>query len=147
MTDKEYIKAFKCLTSKLKQALNDKTAALCLTIANNNETFALSYRTIYRTDDLNVIKEHFYFFDESSKYSHVHRICDDSILANARFKGKTLSLNSSKSFNGIDFMKTWLDAACGKDVSLVTRTGHVVKLLGKNDTVESICIEYDLTRV
>lgn len=138
MKYKEYVKAFKLLTQRLKDSTDDRRARLSITFA-----YDLCPHILY------VCNGHFRNFLNS--YGDV--ICGNEII-DSRIKSSSYGHFYSighlmKSFAKEDFIKMWIDNAINNTlyVERDSSIDNAVKLIDGNDTVESLCVQYDMTHV
>lgn len=139
MKDKEYVKAFKVLTDRLRNITKDKKARLSIKFDN-----ALRPVILYITRT----------YDNGSHYCHFSN-------GNGCFQyGNKKSLNSlditydmseyysighmMKGCKKNVFAKLWLSNAIGNALHILISER---KLLDANDTVESLCVQYDMTHI
>lgn len=139
MKDKDYAKAFKLMTHRLRQATGDSKAVLCMQI-----TYILTATVAYR---LHNERNHRYFLHNDQR----HSLNDGNGLHHKLFKQHHApKCFSSSTMDGVSrdkFMQIWLKNAIGNDLCIEVchhdySTMHMI--LDKHETTESLCVEYDL---
>lgn len=138
MKDKEYVKAFKLLTQRLRDSTNDPKARLVITFV-----YDLRPQVIYFCNG------NFLYFLNS--YGDV--VCGNETI-DSRIKSSSYAHFYSvghlmKGFLKTDFIKMWIDNAIGADLYVNDEDVYceTSKFLDKNDTVESLCVQYDMTHI
>lgn len=133
MKTREYTKAFKLLTQRLRDFTNDPKARLAITFVQN-----LRPHIVYSCNGT-----HYYFTDNYCNISPGNLIVDSHVTYESVAKFYSIG-HLMKGFTKEDFLKMWLDNAIGTDLYIYNITS---KLLDKNDTVESLCVQYDMAQV
>lgn len=135
MKVREYAKAFKLLTQRLRDSTNDRKARLGITFM-----YDLCPHIVYLCNG----NYHRFFADVYSNEIFDSRIKNSS-CAHYYSVGHLMNGFSKK-----DFIKMWIDNAIGTDLyinSNVDAYCKTSKFLDKNDTVESLCVQYDMIQV
>ena len=144
MTAKEYDKAFKFLTQRYRDLTHDRKSRLAITFSGHilpKPLIVQWYNGIYR-----------YFVDNHCNIIYGNTIADSRII-NLSHNYTFYSVGHlTKSFTKKDFIKMWIDNAIGNDlyIYILNRKSadvKIAKLLDSNDTVESLCIQYDMTHI
>lgn len=146
MKDKNYMKAFRFLSRKLREITGHRSATLGVI---NTETDCNNLYLAFRVLPSN--SSYFYFADERGIAKYMH------------FKPKHLKTRLSKRFHFYSvgssrkiqpevFMKEWIEHAVGHDIYVSyynpsTNDIGLVKLLSSIDTVETLAISYDMSNV
>lgn len=138
MKAREYAKAFKLLTKRLRKSTNDPRARLVITFV-----YDLRPHIIYFCNG------NFRYF--LNNYGDV--ICGnetiDSRITNSSYAHFYSIGHLMNGFLKKDFIKMWIDNAIGTDLHLNDEDAYckTSKFLDKNDTVESLCVQYDMTHI
>lgn len=129
----EYAKAFKVLTARIKKITDDKKAALCLFI-NSGLRAILKYKAL---------NDCHYFRCNDRAWSDGN--CMHHSVFNPNYVGKCLSISNAKGFTKQEFIRFWIENAIGNELCAYNHQCYMLKfLLDKNETIESLCVEYDM---
>ena len=140
MTTREYAKAFKFLTKRLRESTNDRKARLGITFMHKLHPHII------------------YFCNGNFRYflnSYGDVICGnetiDSRITNSSYAHFYSVGHAMKDFTKEDFMKIWINNAIGNELCIYYEDAYFKtakrKLLDSNDTVESLCVQYDMAQV
>lgn len=147
MANREYAKAFKLLTQRLRDSTNDQKARLGITF-----TYKLRPHILYRCNS-----QFRYFLNSYGDVICGNKIIDSRITDSSYAHFYSVG-NLMKGFTKEDFMKMWIDNAIGNDLCIYYEDAYFKpakmmssnlanrKLLDSNDTVESLCVQYDMTQ-
>ena len=129
--EEDYAKAFEVLTQRLKDATQDRHAYLAIAITDK-----LYYSVIYFCHG-----NYRYFYDSAGR-SLIGDSTIDACTTHSLHAGFYSLSNIMNGFTKNDFMKIWLDKALGNDLCF----GHYTdaKILDSCDTIELLCVQYDM---
>lgn len=137
MKTSDYAKAFKVLTDKLRKIVRDRKARLVIYV-DNKLCLIPSY---YCQDSLSCL-----FTDDNEPFIVKRKRHCKPCLSNARCK-QTMSLSKLSDLSRNDYMELWFQLVIGNTLLCAQQFcvgSNQYKLLDKHETVESLCVEYDM---
>lgn len=148
MKYKEYVKAYKFLTKRLKEIMHDDKAHLGITF-NINLQPIIVYITNSKLSGYNLIRKYRYFVNCTSWYYISGNKIIDSRITRSLYAQYYSTAHRMNGFTKEDFMKMWLDNAIKNTLYVTYDYGPdcIVKFLDKNDTVESLCVQNDMMHI
>ena len=148
MKYKEYVKAFKFLSKRLRDLTQDSKAHLSITF-NMNLLPTIVHISNPSALGYNTFRKYRYFVDSSNRYYiRGNQIKDLRIMRSSYAQYYSVG-HRMNDFKKEDFMKMWLDNAIKNTlyISYHYDSSAVFKFLDANDTVESLCVQYDMTHI
>ena len=139
MKDKEYVKAFKVLTDRLRNITKDKKA--CLIVKFDN---ALGPIILYITKTYDNGRHYCLFSDGNGYFQYGNKKSLNSLNITYDMSEYYSIGYMMKGCKKNVFAKLWLSNAIGNALHILISER---KLLDANETVESLCVQYDMTHI
>ena len=140
MTARKYAKAFKFLTQRLRDLTHDRKAHLAITCGGLSQPHIIHWCN----------GTHRYFVNSHEIINPGNTIIDSHMI-DSSCSSKFYSVGHlMKRFTKKDFIKMWIDNAINNDLYIYildSKSIKPAKLLDSSDTVESLCIQYDMTYI
>jgi hypothetical protein len=144
MKYKEYVKAFKVLTNRLCHITHDKHAKLAIFLERN--------RTL--TPGFQLSSDYKAFDSLHCIYNDEH-LAFDNVFCNSQQQQQLFAYiepgHLIKTFSIVDYIsyvKLWLDITIGNSLNIFKYLNdNEHKLISHYETVESLCVQYDMTQV
>ena len=148
MKYKEYVKAYKFLTKRLKEITHDNKAYLGIRFNENLQPVPI-YVFSSISSESKLIKRHYHFVDSHNLYYIRGNQIKDARITRISYPQYYSTAHRMNGFTKEDFMKMWLDNVIKNTLYVTYDYGPdgIVKFLDKNDTVESLCVQYDMMRI